>query len=98
MISFMQDTYWIVCSGQQTRGPGMKSSIKKLAADKYDVVSFLDFLFFIFFIHSPFQSIGQEKLTDPLTIPWAKECGPDLWSNSVSHGGVEDLVDPPLAP
>lgn len=63
MISFMQDTYRIVCSGQQTRGPGMKSSIRKLAADKYDVVRFLDF-----FVYSPFQSIGREKRTDPLTM------------------------------
>lgn len=38
MISFTQDTYRTVGPGCEAIGPGMKSSIRKLAVDKCDVV------------------------------------------------------------
>lgn len=43
------------------------------------------------------EPIAGEAQRSPQTLsPEAEECGLDLWSTPASHGGWEDLVEPPF--
>lgn len=83
----------VVWPVQETTDPGRKSSYRKLTADKYNVILFVDSNDFSVYPPPP-----PKNVPIPINI-WteAEECELDLWLNPLSHGGLQDRVHPTLS-
>lgn len=80
----------VVWPVQEATDPGIKSSFRKLTADKYNVILFLD--------SNDFSVYPPKSVPIPINI-WTEteECELDLWLNLLSHGGLQDRVHPTLS-